>query len=398
LINLFSKYGLFCIIALFFPLKVGSIIFTGLGGGQFPPITLIMYFFSFSMFFYWFLTYQLANLVNKDIIFPLLVKSTYLLIVSTYVFTFFYFQDGYESFISRYVGFIFSFISYLVLGVLLYRFYLNRGVRLTFYIWLLSIIPILMIGDLTDVTINYRLLFGEKGYDYLLVGDVVVLLSFLLLLKLPENKKFYFIIIFIVTLFILFKNGSRTSFYAFTISLFLSAILIYRSKALLLFAFSSALIFITIYSLNIDMSLLTESRVFMLISSESSSSLGVREELHQYGLERIINSPLLGDMLGQINHPIAVSPFGSYMHNILSHYSQFGVVPFSLYVISWGFIYVAFFERLSSFSNKEKLVILSIIFYSSVSLTFSRAFVHTIYEAFWIFTLLLITRDRAKLK
>lgn len=398
MISSFTKYSVFFIVVFFFPLKVASIIFTGLGVASFPPITLIMYIFSFSVIFYWFITQGIIKKIEVDMLLPLIIKSCYLLIVSIYIFTFFYSSTGYGGFISQYVGFLLSFFGYLILGVFLFRFYLNGSLLLISIAWFLGVLPILMIGSLTDFSINYRLLFGETGYDYLLVGDIVVLLSFLLLLKLPESKNSYFILFFLLTLFILFKNGSRTSFYAFLISLFLSAMLIYRTRAILLFFFSSLFLAAIIIFFKVDVPLLTESRILMVLGTEQSSSIGAREQLHLLGLSRIFDNLILGDMLGQINHPIAVSPFGSYMHSVFSHYSQFGVVPFLLYVASWLMVYVLFFIRLFHFSSREKLMILSILLYSSISLTFSRAFVHTIFEVFWMFSLLLVVTGKAKFK
>lgn len=390
----FVKYGTFFTILIFFPIKIASIIFEGLGLLSFPPITLAMYFFSFFVVTYYILVKK--NKVHEDSMVPWLIKASYLFIVTVYILTFFYTVSGFAMFIAQYAGFLLSFVSYLVLGVFLFRFYTNGSLSFVFLAWLLGVLPILMIGSLTDFSINYKLLFGDSGYDYLLVGDIVVLLSFVLLLKLPEYKKYFIAFVLIATLFILFKNGSRSSFYAFSISLLISALIIYRTKALLFILFVSLLIFLVIVTFNIDISFLTESRIVMLLGTGESSSISTREQLHFFGLKRIFDNFFLGDMLGQIEHPIAVSPFGSYMHSIFSHYSQFGLVAFLLYVASWLVLYFFFIKKLNFYSKKEKLMILSMMLYATISLTFSRAFVHTIFEGFWVFLFLNVTSSRTR--
>ncbi|EGR1549664.1 hypothetical protein V9654_000200 [Vibrio parahaemolyticus] len=393
------KYAFFLLVLILLPFRTSNIIFPGMGWYSSFPVSLLLYSVSFFVVLYWvaitipnkkFAKYELAICS---------IKAFYVTWILFYIVT--YFKFGYQGseYAMKYIGFLLSFVSHIVLGWIIYLYSKNSNVTDASIIWIISVVPVLMIGSISDVSINYRLLFGESGYDYLLVGDIIVFVTFLFLLNLGYSKKtaIVFFVIVLITSFVLFKNGSRTSFYAFVFSLSLSFLFIYRlkfAKALFLFAIAFSL---GSYIFDIDYSDVLNSRIFMILDSGSSGSLGVREQLHNIGLKRIGDNFIFGDFLGQINSPLAVSAFGSYMHNILSHFSQFGVIGFVLYSASWIYLIVITYTNKERLTPDEKFIIFGLLQYSISCLAFSRAFVHTIFEAYWCFIVLCIigvTKER----
>ena len=72
-----------------------------------------------------------------------------------------------------------------------------------------------------------------------------------------------------------------------------------------------------------------------LLSYKEDTSYIARNKLFDSGLNDILENPLLGKFGGQLTSSITDATgrrWGGYIHNILSYYRQFGLIPFILLV------------------------------------------------------------------
>lgn len=180
-------------------------------------------------------------------------------------------------------------------------------------------------GEFTDVVPNYQL--------------VSLSVVFLCLLLYRTNIKYKTVFV-LMALFMVFLTGGRSEFLGGVISLFfflLLSILTTLSKRMMvkrvylysiLMIVFFALIFIYIYFYT-DADLgISNNRNLQVFNLKEASSWQARENLESKNLELIFKSPFVGNFgshfsLGQ----------GSYIHNILSVWQQYGFFSFLMYLI-----------------------------------------------------------------
>ena len=77
-----------------------------------------------------------------------------------------------------------------------------------------------------------------------------------------------------------------------------------------------------------NLEILLASRQLQFLDQETWSSYQARQTLQESGLTGTLNSPILGDYAGHVRD---FGSTGSYIHNVLSAWQQFGLLTFILY-------------------------------------------------------------------
>lgn len=166
---------------------------------------------------------------------------------------------------------------------------------------------------------------GALSYQGLSRSAVV---TGLVLLSVIRSIKLSFIIAFLL-LATVFLIGARSELIGVVAILPFIAYLHYRHRPLIT---ASAIFMACIVMLSVGVysyDTLSTSRQFQLLNISESSSGMARARLHNQALEAIEESPVLGDFAGQVQRHDST---GSYGHNILSAWRQFGAVGFVLYI------------------------------------------------------------------
>ena len=214
---------------------------------------------------------------------------------------------------------------------------------------------------------------------YQFIGDALAI-SFLLNIALFSNRIIQFVLGFSAAV-VIFLVGSRTSFAVFTLTYLIFLIIDTRLRwfaALALLIFAAVLM----YGNTIDYSELEQKnpRMFSIFTEyEDDSSIEVRKDLSQTGWNDISNSPILGRFGGQRQ----LGSWNNYMHNVLSYWRQFGIIPFA----SLMFLYSAFayfsHARRSRRSNINYAIPFLLGIFLTVESVISRSFAFSYMHLFF---------------
>lgn len=298
-----------------------------------------------------------------------------------------------DDFGAMYFGFVVSSISYGVLGYLSFVFSNAFSPRAVLFVLLFALVPVFLISDWSSLTIVYRDYATGRTVNYLLIGDVVVfaylfyLFSVVVSGALGVGHYLFGGIVFVV----LFLNNSRSSLILFVASFFvahfiasLRSIEVRRRSVVLFLLGCSAVSLFTIFYWSELEALLRGSRVLALfLDAGADGSVVSRSMIMDEGLRRITENFFLGDIAGQVKHAYGIAPLGSYIHNVLSYWEQFGLLVFLLYVAAWVFLTVEV-SRSFRVNRAVGLVLLFGFLYAVFSMVFARAFVHTVFSSFLV--------------
>ncbi|GCD09730.1 hypothetical protein [Clostridium tagluense] len=181
----------------------------------------------------------------------------------------------------------------------------------------------------TNTTNIFDLLtFTVQHTIYLYIGDAFALYS-LIIYSILRNKVANFFVLF-NSLFWIYKIGSRASLYSFIIVITLILIKnLFMNINLGKMVSSCAvicLIFIIIFSLQNKTNNNLNGRMLSVVTGISSDeSYNLRNSLQKEGIEDIKKHYLIGNMFAEIKRCGYV---GDYVHNVLSYWVEFGLVPF----------------------------------------------------------------------
>jgi hypothetical protein len=127
----------------------------------------------------------------------------------------------------------------------------------------------------------------------------------------------------------LFALFSRSSLYCFVIVAFL---FLYNQNKKIFFISLFSFVAFLYFSINNG---LIEDRMLRLLIGASDTSQNMRQEHLTRGLEHLSNNWLLGTFMGDIESNFGNE--GRYIHNYLSFWRQFGVIPFLLFFALLGY-------------------------------------------------------------
>jgi len=126
---------------------------------------------------------------------------------------------------------------------------------------------------------------------------------------------------------LLFFCGARSEFLGFLLIVPLILWVGFRRKITWLLVILLVTLLIS-FALILNNESLLASRQLQFINPDSWTSYQARQYLQEFGMIGILSSPISGDYAGQVRD---FGSTGSYIHNFLSAWQQFGLVAFLLY-------------------------------------------------------------------
>jgi O-antigen ligase len=129
----------------------------------------------------------------------------------------------------------------------------------------------------------------------------------------------------------------------------------------------------------------SDNRMLRLITFGNDSSQNSRKIIFMSGLNAIYENWIFGQYMGDV---IARKNTGTYIHNFLSIWRQFGIIPFIFISINIIYIYLKFYLHIlknKDWNNEEQFVFI-LSAYCLVLFLFARSFVFS--EIWIIFSLL----------
>ena len=213
---------------------------------------------------------------------------------------------------------IFSYWTFWFVGFYIFDILRNKQfVKILFVLWTIST-TMVIVNALSNEGL-FSILLGDKMI-YLMLADTYAILSILFFTQIKGKLRALFMILSCIALFALL---SRTSFYLF---IFIGVMdLFYTNRRYLIIGL---LVATCLLVSNFD--IIENNRMFRIILTGKDASKSQRVELLEKGINEIKNSWLLGNFMGEIEsnrgHP------GKYIHNYLSFWRQFGIIPFIIFV------------------------------------------------------------------
>lgn len=213
----------------------------------------------------------------------------------------------------------FFYIVYFITGFFFYG--LEKRKKIVFFLWFLVIINLFFNYDFQSLRISLQTFEEDSKGIYLFLGDSFAIWS-IFALSFLQKQPFLSVFGVLFSTVCLFSFISRTSMYAFILVVPIIAFFTKKSMKyywvllVLIFAMLSADIFVFIQE--------SSSRMFAFQNLEKDASIMARNYLFKEGLSGIKQNWFLGDYLGQLRY----GSLGSYIHNYLSLWRQFGLIPF----------------------------------------------------------------------
>ncbi|MGL5486327.1 MAG: O-antigen ligase family protein [Shewanella sp.] len=169
------------------------------------------------------------------------------------------------------------------------------------------------------------------SFNYLSFADKFAILSiFLIAFSSTSTIKS---VLFIFSVLILYIVGSRSSLVFFIISGM--AYLFFKKPRMSFFYLSILIVALSFFSKNelvyyFGLVPKSERMIARVIDSSNDASEVGRAAYLSSGLDDIQNNPITGDFLGQVKK---FGTIGSWIHNGLSYWHQFGLMVFVIYVM-----------------------------------------------------------------
>jgi hypothetical protein len=135
--------------------------------------------------------------------------------------------------------------------------------------------------------------------------------------------------------FVMFVLGARSELYAF-LALSMVLLLVWAGMSAKYLLTLLAVVAVLVMVVTSQFEAMSGSRQFQVLDLTGNSSWTARQHLEQRAIEQIAASPVLGQFGG---HVTAVGMTGSYAHNALSAWVNYGLLGFALYL---GMTVVAF--------------------------------------------------------
>lgn len=277
----------------------------------------------------------------------------------------------------------FQFIIFFSLGL-----YLNKILKyektLTLLYWGIAVFWLSNLNDffLLDLTKS-----GLNDDSYLIYSDYFAILS-LLIVYLKRNSGLLILYV-LVSIFVIYTLNSRSAFVFLSFTLFLMSYLMdnkfYKYSFIVLFV---GIVYI-VYSY-IDLDLLQNMRMFSVLfgtDADVDGSAQARQFLMEANLKDIRDNWLIGNYGGQYE---MFGLAGTYIHNILSYWRQFGLPVFFSVIYLLGFMGIQSF-RIMKNRNKDKYLLPLFTVYVILGMIFSKAYTYpTLWLLFGFYTYWLV--------
>lgn len=243
------------------------------------------------------------------------------------------------------------------------------------------------------IFLQENLLTRPKGV--LNISDYLAFLSILSFTLTEKKLNKYFIIL--ISLIILLFYSSFTSISIFIITLFLYFVYgVYsKYKIVLKIIITFLLIFLMIFAIVFYVKISSEAiqlqgnslmiksinnyliRIHNVINLEDLSVEG-RIMKFQQGFEILKEKPILGEFM----YEFRFGGTGSYMHNILSYWAEYGLINFLLIFIPYFIYFYKSYKYFRRYNDKTSKALFFSGIYITLIVLFSRSYAHMI---FWIY-------------
>lgn len=333
----------------------------------------------FRVNFYNYILLFTTLLLLVENVFIIIKKEIYIYVLSIIFFLFFFVSKlvinaHFEGVFAFNIPILFKYLMYLMIGVKFFD--INKNILLISII--LILIGFFNLLNISTLSIDFFKLHDPYERSVLASSaDILVIIYFIFIFKEKQKKQKRLKMIFqlsltFLILFFLFVGGSRTTFILFL----LSCLLVFGVKIKYIFISGVTLVvlindqFIEFIS-NIDS--LKEYRIIKLLSYKEDISYIARNRLFDSGLNDILENPLSGKFGGQLTSSITDETgrrWGAYIHNILSYYRQFGLIPFVFLINLLVYSSVKLFNADKKFIPILLFLLISILFSRSYSFPF----------------------------
>ncbi len=226
----------------------------------------------------------------------------------------------------------------------------KRFWKIMSYLWLGLVVMILHNSFSNDV---FGIILDGTGIYLMLADSFAIFSIFLLCLTNDIRKQTIIILISIVCLFALF---SRASLYCFVIMAFL---FLYKENKKIFFVVLLSFFAFIYFSVS---SGIVEDRMLRLLVGGTDASYTMRVEDLNRGLSSLSDNWVLGSFMGDVESNFGDS--GEYIHNYLSFWRQFGIIPFLtlLTILIYQISYIFSFWFKGKIANST----LNLLFYFTI--------------------------------
>lgn len=308
-----------------------------------------------------FITYVISFLF-----FHLLISVIFLV---NYQYITYYAANANIFFLERIDAVVVNYFMFFLLGTfyVILRQINNSFLRRVVYIYWFSFV-LFTIFNLRNLSSAYGAnLLDSSEISYIFFADRIAILSILLFHIERKNKRK--VLIFCVSVILLFLYPSRTSFYIFLISIVFPFIVLSNPKKIGLIILGAILVFILANYFQ-DSIELRNSRIFS-ISLENNTSLESREAIFNNNKNIIMENLVIGDFMSDVR---IARTGGHQIHNYLSLLQDFGLVifiPFLFYVFKS--IYACYKIINQKNLESQDLAMVSLLVFSLIISILSRS-------------------------
>lgn len=306
-------------------------------------------------------------------IYTLLLIIAYQLLMFPFVRS--YIINGDEVYLKTISSTIINAFVYAIVGYRLKSFFFDNNFRrLICFLWCCYSLVVLYYTLTNDD--GFYLIMNEARI-YLMLADTYTILSIFFITSLRSLRLQF--LIFLGCLPVLFSLLSRTSLYLFFL-VFIIYFFVRKRKYIIILLLSLILACVCVLSYwNIDWDLVIHNRMLKYIFTGEDNSMSDRAILFQKGLLAIKEYWFIGDFMGDVRDN---GHTGGYIHNGLSLWRQYGIIPFILLLLlllgSYLKMLILFFK-----AKRDSFVDFTFVFATFILLELltARSFIFT---SFWM--------------
>ena len=207
---------------------------------------------------------------------------------------------------------------YWFVGVYIVQIFNNQLFwKLMNYLWLVTAVVVIL-NSLSNTI--FAIILGGINI-YIMLADSFAVLSIFVLCK-SKNIKFQSFII-IISSICLFALWSRASLYCFVL---VALYFLYQKNKKILITFICIMVSLVIFNVEEDVQ---TYRMTRLLFGTADLSNSMRDEQLEMGLQDLSEIWMLGRFMGDVDKNFGHE--GDYIHNYLSFWRQFGLLPFVIF-------------------------------------------------------------------
>lgn len=257
-----------------------------------------------------------------------------------------------------------------ICGVFFPREKVGKYRKLINIIWAISSVFWLLNADIGG---SWTLVVpSNEEFNYLLISDGYVILSLLTLSVNVSRNNIFSTLLPLFSIVVLFVINSRSALFIFILT-FAFCFLPRMSKKNKI-SFIIAILLAIICLLNIiNLDTLLDTRVLRLIlNTEHDTSLMARTEILNTEKDYLWNNWIFGDYDGYLKR----GGDGAYIHNYLSFWEQYGLMPFVCFCVL-SILSIRVCINIKSSTSEEIILAIAILFYTLSGCVISKGYVYS---------------------